>query len=113
MVTLPIDQTTAQDQFSCELDGVTYTLGFRYNDRDGIWRLDIGDADNTPLALGLSLVTNMRLLRAVRTLPGLPPGELVVVDTAGGASGDTDPTFDSLGRRHLVLYVTAAELTGA
>lgn len=107
MVTLPITQRSAQFRFACELDGVTYVLGFRYNDRDGIWRLDIGDANNTPLALGLALVTNMPLLRAVRTLPGLPPGELMVIDTA---SGDTDPTFDSIGRRHLVMYATLAEV---
>lgn len=110
MVTLPITQRNAQFQFTCELDGVTYTLGFRYNDCDGIWRLDIGDANNAPLALGIALVTNMPLLTSVRSLPGLPPGQITVLDMAGGT---TDPTFDSIGRRHVVVYVTAADLAGA
>lgn len=106
MVTIPINQLTSYFEQACALDGVTYSMTFRYNDRDDIWRLDLADVDENPLALGLSLVTGIPLLRALRTLPGLPPGELIVIDTAGTA----DPTFDSLGRRHSLLYATAADL---
>ena len=107
MLVIPIEQTSAWFEFGCELEGVTFTFTFRFNDRDGCWYFDIADASGNALARGLKAVTGWPLLSALRTLPGLPPGELVVSDEAGL---DEEPTFDSLGRRHLMFYLSAAEV---
>lgn len=107
MLVLPISQNSAWFEFSSELDGVTFTFTFRWNDRDDCWYFDLGDAQGLPLANGLKAVTRWQLLSALRSLTGLPKGELLVVDTAGK---DEEPTFDSLGRRHLMFYIPEVEL---
>jgi hypothetical protein len=107
MVTLPINQTSPDFQFSCELDARTFTFRLRYDDRSDVWRMDLGDANNVPLALSLALVVNMPILRGLRSNPELPQGEFVVLDTAGTG---TDPTYDSIGRQHLVGYLSASEI---
>lgn len=107
MLVLPVEQTSAWFEFGIELEGVVYHFTFRFNDRDGAWYFDITNARGDLLAQGLKAVSETPLLMALRTLPGLPPGELIVRDTAGL---DEEPTFDSLGRRHLMMYLTAAEL---
>jgi hypothetical protein len=107
MVIIPINQQTAWDEFSSELDGVMLAFTFRFNDRDGCWYFDLADALGNALASGLKAVTGVFLLEAVRGLPGMPSGDLFMLDTAGLSE---DPTFDSLGRRHKLLYFTAAEM---
>jgi hypothetical protein len=107
VLVLPISQNSAWFEFSCELEDVRFNFTFRWNDRDDCWYFDIGDAQESSLATGLKAVTRWPLLEALRSLPGLPKGELLVVDTAGK---DEEPTFDSLGRRHLMFYVTEGEL---
>jgi hypothetical protein len=111
MVVLPIDQRFSKFSFSCELDGVSYSFTFYFNDRDGLWYFDLGDANGTTLVAGLAAVTGMPLLSCVRYLAGTPPGELIVIDTSAPSTGvATDPTFDSLGRQHKMYYASPAEL---
>lgn len=92
------------------LDGVTFTLTFRWSQRDGRWLLDIADADGVAVWVGCALNVGVPLLRGCVSTRR-PAGELIVVDTTG--ANNVDPGFDDLGApgaRFVLMYVTAAEL---
>ena len=86
-----------------ELDGVTYTFRFRWNERGACWHMDLSTLDGTPIAMGVRLVTRFPLLR--RNLhPERPPGELVLLD---GQARDGNATFDEFGTRYCLHYIEA------
>lgn len=89
------------------LDGRSYQITFRWSQRDGHWYLDLADATGSPIRSGMLLGAGARLLTGCLDTRR-PPGELVVVDTAGTL--DVDPGFADLGERFLVAYADAAEL---
>lgn len=89
------------------LDGVDFTLAFRWSQRDGHWLLDIADAQGAAIRSGVALVPNINLLAGVIDARR-PAGRLGVLDTTGAL--DVDPGFADLGARFLLVYVTAAEL---
>lgn len=86
------------------LDGTDYLLTFDWQARAGTWRLEIADQDEGLITV-CKLVSEFPLLRRVVD-PRRPPGELVVIDTL---SQGADPTFTSLGDRHLVVYASPGE----
>jgi hypothetical protein len=93
------------------LDGVTYVLTFRWNERASYWTLSIADQDAAPIASGLALLTGSMLLRRCVDARR-PPGELVVVDTTGEGG---DAGLSDLGTRFALVYAdaeTMAELRG-
>lgn len=103
---LPIKQEGARFSAAYELDGITYALEFRWNDRDGAWFLQVGDANGVPLISGLKVCLGILLLgRATSKL--LPPGDFMAIDTAGR---NAEAGFEDLGRRVQILYFTSAEL---
>lgn len=105
-VRLPIRQEGPRFTFACELEGVSYTFAFRWNDRDGGWYMEISDATGDPIVSGIKVVIGILLLgRATSKL--LPPGDLLAIDTA---ATNTDPGFEDIGRRVQITYFTAAEL---
>lgn len=89
------------------LEGRYYQLTFDWHARTGVWKLDLADADGTPIRSGIALLLNVSLLAGLVD-PRRPPGALVVVDTTGAE--DADPGFDTLGGRFKLVYFTAAEL---
>lgn len=89
------------------LDGVDFTLTFRWSQRDGHWLLDLADAEGAPIRHGLALVPSLDLLAGVIDARR-PAGKLAVLDTTGVL--DLDPGFADLGERFLLAYLTAAEL---
>lgn len=108
-VRLPIDPEGARFTFGVELEGVSYTIGFRWNDRDGAWYMEVGDGQGTPLVVGVKVVINTMLLGR-RTTAGLPTGDFLAIDTGGG---NIDAAFEDLGRRVQVAYFTRAEVLEA
>ena len=91
------------------LDGRDYLLTFDWNQRDGSWSLAVADQDGATRATGRRLSTGFPLLREVRDARR-PPGELVVVDTlASDTREPEDPSFASLGARHVLVYLAAGE----
>lgn len=105
-VRLPILQVSARFRFAVELEGVSYTLTFRWNDRDGAWFLDVGDGNGTPIVTGIKMVINCMLLGRA-TDSRLPAGDFIALDTSGA---NLDAEFQDLGRRVQVSYFTRAEL---
>lgn len=82
------------------LDGSDYVLTFQWNQRLGRWSMDVADQDSDPIASGIVLVTDFPLLSLVTDVRA-PPGTLAVYDTQ---SPQIDPTLDSLGIRHRLVY---------
>lgn len=88
------------------LEGVTYTLQFRWNVRLEAWFLDVLDeAASEYLIAGLRLVVNWPLTAYRDTT--VPPGQFLVLDSTGS---DTDPALNDLGTRVKILYLMSTEL---
>lgn len=103
---IPIDQRGSYFRFGIELDGVGYTLTFRWNERAGQWVLDFADGEGVVLISGLRCVVNVPLLARNRGAVGLPPGWLIFVDSSGA---DLDMGYEDLGRRVEFFYVPIAD----
>jgi hypothetical protein len=92
----------------CDLDGVTYSLRLKWNQRDESWHLDLSTLDGVPIAMGVKLVTRFPLLR--RNLhPARPPGELYLLDAKGL---DGAATLEEFGSRFGLYYVEASGIDG-
>lgn len=87
------------------LDNVTYTLEFLWNDRFSAWFMNVLDeqGDNMLLA-GIRLVANypLSLYQSIRQ----PRGVFMVLDTTGAG---IDPGLSDLGGRCQLVYFDAAE----
>ncbi len=88
-----------------DLDGVAIGLELRWLPRCSGWYATVTDADGEPLATGRRVEPGAELIPD-RTLPGVPPGSIVV-------DGVVDLTRRGyLGSVVTLYYVTAAELAG-
>ena len=93
------------------LDGRTYVLHLRWNQRESVWYLSIADFDSVPIIEGIRIGTNVPLLRQRVRGPRRPPGELFAV-----APGSTpldpwryeyDAGYAELGTSISLVYVEA------
>jgi hypothetical protein len=91
-VTYTIPLTTTPQTLSVSLGGSQYNLRVLWNSAASCWMLDIYDASNNPVVLGIAIVTGVDLLRQFAYLNF--GGQLV-------AQTDFDtfavPTADNLG----------------
>jgi hypothetical protein len=88
------------------LDGVTYSIEFRWNTRGLAWFINVWDEQLQTLFLaGVRLVVNYPLANWITGRQ--PPGALAIIDTSGLG---IDPGLGDLGVRHQLYYGTAAEL---
>lgn len=101
----PITQQYVYD-YTIELDGETYRIELTWKTRQQGWYIGLYTVDETPLLLGKRLAADTPLLQRYQ-IDGLPPGELICVDMEDLG---VEPTFESLGKRHLFWYFDAAEL---
>lgn len=101
----PDEQQYVYD-YTIELDGETYRVVLVWKTRQEGWYLSLYAVDETELLLGKRLAADTPLLRRYQ-IDGLPPGELVCMDMEDVG---TEPTFESLGKRHLLWYFDEAEL---
>lgn len=101
---LPFVADVPHFDFQAELEGATYTLELRWNERSSTWSLSIYGAAGETLAAGRSVVLGADLLGRSRKA-GLPPGSLHVVDTSGKGleAGRSD-----LGTRVQLVYVESS-----
>src|SRR5690242_14218702 len=101
---LPSD-TAFYDQ-RVELDGVTYILSFTWNARggtNGTWTLSISDAAQTPIVSGITIVSDVLLLRRYKYLGTLPLGDLMAVDLTKTIDA---PGYSDLGTLVPLYYIT-------
>lgn len=97
---LPTRVDVPHYDFSVDLDGRTYTLELRWNERAGAWFLSTYDAEGVPVVSGRKVVLYSPLLGHTVD-PRRPPGELFAIDTTGS---DLDPGRYDLGGRVLLVY---------
>ena len=95
--TLPGPQPYTQ---TVELDSTSYLLEFRFNTRDGKWRLSITFED-TLLIRNIPLVETTDLTANFRYVENLPPGTFQVIDLDGLGR---DPDTVTFGDRTLLQY---------
>lgn len=88
------------------LDGAAFVLEFAFNQREGMWYLNLSDADGVEIRSGIKLVVDFPLLRKIIDTRR-PPGELVAVDLQNLG---TEPTIGELGERVELVYTPVAEL---
>lgn len=109
---VPIVRTTDDASFfdlQASLDGVTYSIEFRWNVRLGAWFMTVFDAEGiTPLIVGIRLVVDYPL--AQNLVDRTPPGYFLAVDTGASEGFGQDPGFDDLGSRVQLWYVPEAEI---
>lgn len=103
-VKIPIREGARQFTEQVELDQAMYDLAFRYNVRDGKWRLSI-DFGGENLVNALPLVADEDVLRNLRHIEDLMPGTLIVRDLDGA---DADPDDTNFGERVVLLYQEAS-----
>lgn len=84
------------------IDGVDYTLTFRYNQREKCFYLTIGDVDGVDIVKGIKLVCNWSLLLG-HDDARLPRGRFMVLSHVTG--NDDNPDLGDLGEgRRCVFY---------
>ena len=76
------------------LDGREYNLRFAWNQGAERWTLDILDSEDTPIVVGIKLVTNWPLLRAYQYDARVPQGDLRVTTLM---PDDRPPGYHDLG----------------
>jgi hypothetical protein len=101
------DETADCFEFTTDLDGVDFTLTFRWNSRDPAWYMDITDAGGNVLLQGLRLSLDTPLTGRFRDLR-LPDGDLMAIDTSN--QGLEAGRYD-LGNRVKLFYYDLASLT--
>jgi hypothetical protein len=86
--------------FSIELNGVSYRMTVYWNPSSGCWILDIRDAQNADVLLGIPIVTGVDLL-----------GQYDYLGFGGSLVAQTDhdplaaPTYDNLGQTGHLYFV--------
>lgn len=99
---LDIANNGASDyRLQVDLDGQTYGLAFRWNERINAWFMEISDVNDTPLVSGVRVVVGFPLANR-STNPAMFPGMLTATDTAGGSA---DPGLADLGARVQLYYL--------
>lgn len=99
MNTTEIPLSANNQQFSISIAGNQYLM--RVNWRGSLWMLDISDATNNPLVLGIPLITGTDLLEQYQHL-GFGFSLVVICDV----SGQENPTEFDLGNQSHLLIVT-------
>lgn len=103
--TIPVRAGVPHFREEVELDGVTYGLEFRWNERANGWFMSLSDAEGDVLLSGIRLVIDWPLLARFKG-ERLPRGHLVVVDTSGAG---LDPGLHDFGTQRQLLYFDASE----
>lgn len=90
------------------LDGNQFNLRCTWNTREEAWYLDINNAVGSPLLVGSRLSPDTPIIRKYGN-DKLPKGEIMLYDTKQDPS-NSKVTFDNLGGRYILVYITAKEL---
>lgn len=105
-LTIPLRSDLEDYDLQVSLDGVLFTLRFRWNRRDLYWYMDVGDEDGNPILASIKVVIDFPLgARSRNSL--MPGGILLAVDTS---TQRLDPGLSDLGTRVVLLYFEVAEL---
>lgn len=104
LVKLPVDSLRPNYSFKIDLEGVTYTLSFRYNTRDVIWAMDVADEGGVIILSGIPLVLGTILLERFPD-SNIPPGDFFVLNLEDETA---EATRDNFGTDVLLMYEEAS-----
>lgn len=107
-VTIPVAVGIPHYTMRCRLDGKDYNFEMKWNERAERWHMSIFADDETPLVLGIKVVTNWPMLRYYHYNPDVPPGELFAMDLSGDAAPPGLYDFGAEKRVELVYFPTTA-----
>ena len=109
---IPLNRDTdgaAHFEQRATLDGVTYALDIRWNERMSAWFMNVYNADGSEaLLLGIRLTADYLLAQSIADRS--PPGFFMVLDTGSDLGQGEEADFDSLGNRHQLWYVPKDEI---
>lgn len=91
-----------------DLDGTPFILRVTWNTRVESFFMDIQDRNQQDILLGIRLVPNYLLVRDY-VQETLPPGDFYLWDSLNTPE-DFGVTFDNLGNRYILLYLTKEEI---
>lgn len=100
-INLPLGNDVPSYKFKTSLSGVVYTLQLNFNTRVQLWHLDIMDASNNPIYMGIPLIIDTDLLYQCVN-PLRPLGTMVVLDTT---NQEQNPGRNSFGTTHILMYI--------
>jgi hypothetical protein len=109
MIVLPLTSDPYRT-FTTVVGDNRYQVTTRWNDRSGVWLMDIDDPNT-----GVSLAAGMPLVLGADLLAGFAPqlGSLIVVDTNAEPGMGTDAGPDDLGARVQVMWFNPGEVSSA
>ena len=107
---IPLRPSVPSYRLRTVLDQREYILELRWSMREERWYLDLRDTNGDLLVGPIKLVVGWPLLYRYRTVEGMPPGDLLVVD---GRAAPADPTLDDLGASLQLVYIDGAGLAEA
>ena len=107
LMQIPISNGDANFSEKVELNGVTYLLRFRWNDRLTQYTMDVCRADGTVIAAGLPLESGwFTTARFIGRVAGLPDGLFLPNDNQGTG---LSPTIENFGKAVSLLYIEAVQ----
>lgn len=98
---LPLTQNLPWYAFNITIGEVTYVLEMRYNTRKDRWLLNILDATEQPILMGVPLLVERDLLASYQSL-AIPPGYLFCSDRSGKG---LQPGLGAFLTSHTLYYV--------
>lgn len=100
---LPVRSDLAAYSFAIQLELVRYQFNFRFNDRLGLWIMDVAKSDGTLVVAGIPVQTDVDLIGRFE-YPDMPPGLLLAYDETGNSK---DAGRNDLGESVTLLYQEA------
>ena len=93
-----------------DLDGVTFRLQFKFNDRDSAWYMSIFSTADVELRTGIKVVSDWTLLRLWQEIQLRPAGEMIAT-TQGDIARPA--LVDELGAEVVLTYLDEDEIEAA
>ena len=105
MLNIPLRNTITNYSFIVEIDDKVLTFKVDWNSREESWRMDILEAESTPIVQGLKLLPDQNLTKSYVDTR-LPSGNLYILNSIGSTAR---PTYESLGDTQKLYYLTVEE----
>lgn len=105
-LTIPLRSDLTHYDLQVILDGLVYTLEFRWNTRESSWYMDIKTEDETLILASIKVVIDTPLGKRCADAR-MPPGVLLAQDSS---DAKIEAGVNDLGARVILLYFEASEL---
>lgn len=104
IIELPVTGLSPSYKFRITLEGVVYTLRFKWNQRKELWVFDIANEQDENILVGVPVLTNVNIVGGICKLD-MPPGLFTAIDETGQAR---DPDRETFGTEVKFVYEESA-----